>query len=333
MTCGETSRFHAKHNLPNVIPILSLGLMISTDDIRFFTAIAAARSLAAAARALDVTPSAVSQRLQSLEQRLGVQLISRSARRLTLTDEGELLVLHGGALLDEATELTEALQARRGTIAGHLRILAPLGFGRRYIAPVVAAFRARHPDVSIELELSDRPGRAAAGAWDVMIHIGALKDSTLRLQRLAPNERYLCASPAYLKRRGMPASPQDLRSHQCIALRENEEDVTLWRFSRKRAASEPDVVRIEPMLSSNDGEVVKAWALADHGLIVRSEWDVAEDLAAGRLVRVLPNFRLPPADIVALLNPGRSGRARRTQAFVEHLRAALSPPPWRGRPR
>lgn len=307
--------------------------MISTDDIRFFLAIAAARSLAAAARALDVTPSAVSQRLQSLEQRLGVQLVSRSARRLTLTDEGELLVLRGGTLLDEAAELTDALQARRGTIAGHLRVLAPLGFGRRYIAPIVAAFRSRHPEVSVELELSDRPGRAAAGAWDVMIHIGTLKDSTLRLLHLAPNERYLCASPAYLKRQGTPARPQDLRSHQCIALRENEEDVTLWRFSRRRAASEPDVVRIEPMLSSNDGEVVKAWALADHGLIVRSEWDVAEDLAAGRLVRVLPNHRLPPADIVALLNPGRSGRARRTQAFVEHLRAALAPPPWRGRTR
>ncbi|WP_347337382.1 LysR substrate-binding domain-containing protein [Bradyrhizobium tropiciagri] len=297
-------------------------------------AIAAARSLAAAARALDVTPSAVSQRLQSLEQRLGVQLVSRSARRLTLTDEGELLVLRGGTLLDEATELTEALQARRGTIAGHLKILAPLGFGRRYIAPVVAAFRSRHPEVSIELELSDRPGRAAVSAWDVMIHIGALKDSTLRLQRLAPNERFLCASPAYLKRWGTPARPQDLRLHQCIALRENEEDVTLWRFSRKRAASEPDVIRIEPMLSSNDGEVVKAWALADHGLIVRSEWDVAEDLAAGRLVRVLPNHRLPPADIVALLNPGRSGRqahaglrrapARRACAAAVARQAALT---------
>ncbi|WP_420967644.1 LysR substrate-binding domain-containing protein [Bradyrhizobium sp. B120] len=333
MTSGETSRFHAKYNLPNVILRLSLNLMLSTDDIRFFLAIAAARSLAAAARALDVTPSAVSQRLQSLEQRLGVQLVSRSARRLTLTDEGELLVLRGGTLLDEATELTEALQARRGTIAGHLKILAPLGFGRRYIAPVVAAFRSRHPDVSVELELSDRPGRAAASAWDVMIHIGALKDSTLRLQRLAPNERFLCASPAYLKHRGTPAGPQELRGHQCIALRENEEDVTLWRFSRRRAPAEPDVIRIEPMLSSNDGEVVKAWALADHGLIVRSEWDVAEDLAGGRLVRVLPNFRLPPADIVALLNPGRSGRARRTQAFVEQLRAALAPPPWRNRPR
>jgi len=241
-------------------------------------------------------------------------------------------VLRGGALLDEATELTEALQARRGTISGHLKIVAPLGFGRRYIAPAVVAFRSRYPDVSVELDLSDRLGRAAAGAWDIMIHIGVLKDSTLRLQHLAPNERYLCASPAYLKRRGVPASPQDLRAHDCIALRENDEDVTLWRFSRKRGSSQPDVVRIEPALSSNDGDVVKAWALADCGLIVRSEWDVSEDVSAGRLVRVLPSFRLAPADIVALLNPGRGGRARRTQAFVEHLRAGLSPPPWRRQP-
>lgn len=303
--------------------------MLSTDDIRFFVAIAAASTLAAAARALDVTPSAVSQRLQGLEQRLGGQLVSRSARRLTLTDEGELLLSRGRALLDETAELTEALLARRGTITGHLKILAPLGFGRRYIAPAVAAFRSSHPDVSVELELSDRPGRAAAGSWDIMVHIGTLKDSALRLQRLAANERYLCASPAYLKRRGVPAGPRDLRGHDCIALRENEEDVTLWRFSRKRAKSPAEVVRIEPMLSSNDGEVVKAWALADRGLIVRSEWDVADDLAAGRLVRVLSNYQLPPADVVALLNPGRGGRARRTQAFLESLRARLSPQPWR----
>ncbi|KJC42951.1 LysR family transcriptional regulator [Bradyrhizobium sp. LTSP885] len=303
--------------------------MLSTDDIRFFVAIAAANTLAAAARALDVTPPAVSQRLQGLERRLGVQLVSRSARRLTLTDEGELLLLRGRALLDDAAELTDALQARRGTITGHLKILAPLGFGRRYIAPAIAAFRSRHPDASVDLELSDRLGRATAGSWDIMIHIGVLKDSALQLQRLASNERYLCASPAYLKRKGAPVSPPDLRGHDCIALRENEEDVTLWRFSRKRAGSAPEVVRIEPTLSSNDGEVVKAWALADCGLIVRSEWDVAEDLAAGRLVRVLQNHRLPPADVVALLNPGRGGRARRTQAFLESLRAGLSPPPWR----
>jgi DNA-binding transcriptional LysR family regulator len=302
--------------------------MLSTDDIRFFVAIAAASTLAAAARALDVTPPAVSQRLQALERRLGVQLVSRSARRLTLTDEGELLVQRGRALLDDATELTDTLLARRGTITGHLKILAPLGFGRRYIAPVVAAFRARYPDVSVDLELSDRLGRAAASSWDIMIHIGALKDSALRLQRLAPNERRLVASPAYLKRRGAPVRPRDLREHDCIALRENEEDVTLWRLSRPRPKSS-EVVRIEPMLSSNDGEVVKAWALAGCGLIVRSEWDVADDVSAGRLVRVLPGYRLPPADVVALLNPGHGGRARRTQAFLEQLRAALSPPPWR----
>ena len=301
--------------------------MLSTDDIRFFLAIAAANTLAAAARALDVTPPAVSQRLQGLEHRLGVQLVSRSARRLTLTDEGELLLLRGRSLLDDTAELTETLLARRGTITGHLKVLAPLGFGRRYIAPVIAAFRAQYPEVSVELELSDRLGRAA-GSWDIMIHIGTLKDSSLRLQRLASNERYLVASPAYLKRRGLPAHPRDLREHDCIALRENEEDVTLWRFSRTRPKSS-EVVRIEPMLSSNDGDVVKAWALAGCGLIVRSEWDVAEDIAAGRLVQVLPSYRLPSADVVALLNPGRGGRARRTQAFLDSLRASLAPPPWR----
>jgi DNA-binding transcriptional LysR family regulator len=307
--------------------------MLSTDDIRFFAAIADAPSLAAAARALDVTPPAVSLRLRNLEQRLGVQLVSRSARRLTLTDEGELLIRKGRTLLDDAARLTDALLARRGTIAGHLRLLAPLGFGRRYVAPAAAAFKASYPEVTVELALSDRPGRASTRtveeSWDIMIHIGTLKDSSLRVLRLAPNERLLCGAPAYLKRCGVPKSPQELHGHACIALRENEEDVTLWRFTQMGSRRSVETIRIEPALASNDGDVVKAWALAGHGLVVRSEWDVAADLRHGRLVRLLPDYRLPPADIVALLGADRGGRARRTQAFLERLRATLAPPPWR----
>ena len=116
-----------------------------------------------------------------------------------------------------------------------------------------------------------------------MIHIGTLKNSALRIARLAPNERYLVGSPAYIKRHGAPDKPGDLRQHACLALRENDEDVTLWHFARDRGKRAPDIIRIDPMLASNDGEVVKAWSLAGIGLILRSEWDVADDLRSGHV--------------------------------------------------
>ncbi|ODA20018.1 LysR family transcriptional regulator, partial [Achromobacter xylosoxidans] len=252
--------------------------MITTDDLRFFLSLAATSSLAQAARALDVTPPAVTQRLHALEKRLGVRLVNRSGRGTALTDEGRLLALRAGQICGELNELADELAGRRGVVAGHLRVVAPLGFGQRYVAGLVAGFRDGQADVTASLTLSDGPPRLASDDWDVMIHIGELRDSTLVAYPLAPNRRILCASPAYLARHGAPAKPEDLRDHDCIALRENEEDVTLWRFKRGRG---PAVgVRIAPVLSSNAGAVAVAWALAGHGIVARSEWDVAEHVKA-----------------------------------------------------
>jgi DNA-binding transcriptional LysR family regulator len=303
-------------------------LTLTTQDLHFFAAIARAGSLAATARTLDVTLSAVSQRLQTLERRLGVRLVVRSARRLTLTDEGQLLATRGQALVDELTALAETVTHRRDVVAGHLRVLAPFGFGRAHVAPAVATFGARYPDVTIELHLTDRLGRVPDSSWDVAVHIGVLHDSTLVAHPLAPNSRVACAAPALLARHGAPASPDDLRRLPCIALRENDEDVTLWRFTAPDGTAAS--VRVEPRLASNDGEIVREWALQGLGVIVRSEWSVASELRDGRLVRVLEAYTQPPADVVALVAP-RHGRAARTQAFLKHLRAALTPAPWRTR--
>lgn len=218
--------------------------MITTDDLRFFLSLAATSSLAQAARALDVTPPAVTQRLHALEKRLGVRLVNRSGRGTALTDEGRLLALRAGQICGELNELADELAGRRGVVAGHLRVVAPLGFGQRYVAGLVAEFRQHSDNVTASLVLSDGPPRLASDDWDVMVHIGELRDSTLVAYPLAPNRRILCASPAYLARHGAPAKPEDLRDHDCIALRENEEDVTLWRFKRGRG---PVVgVRIAP---------------------------------------------------------------------------------------
>ncbi|MDB4914007.1 MAG: LysR substrate-binding protein [Gemmatimonadetes bacterium] len=309
--------------------MLSSSLKLSNADLQFFSEVAVSNTLGAAARALSISVSAVSQRLSLIEQRLGVRLVERSGRQLRLTDEGEVLLVRGRAILNDLVDLTESLASRRGVVTGHLRVLAPLGFGRRYVARAAGAFAARHVGVTLDLMLSDRLGHLHDGGWDLAIHIGVLRDSSLAIQRLAPNQRFVCASPEYLGRHGTPESPAELKAHACIALRENEEDVTLWHFTTPDGSAMH--VRIEPRLSSNDGEVVRRWALDGHGIIMRSEWSVARDLAAGRLVRLLPAYDLPDADIVAFVGP-RGVRPARTTHFLQWMRTALTPPPWRPRP-
>jgi DNA-binding transcriptional LysR family regulator len=246
---------------------------------------------------------------------------------MVLTDEGNHLADRGRLILAEIGELADTLAARRTVVSGHLRIVAPLGFGRRYVTPVVGQFRTMYPEVTLSLMLADRPAQLANDASDLMLYVGQLRNSSRVARYLAPNERFLCASPEYLGRAGVPSEPIDLLKHDCIALRENDEDVTMWRFNSIQRGR-PVGIRVEPILSSNDGEVTHAWALAGAGLIIRSEWDVAEDLRAGRLVRVLQDWKLPPANIVALLGT-RHGRSARTVRFLEHLHAMLTPVPWR----
>jgi DNA-binding transcriptional LysR family regulator len=300
--------------------------MITSQDLEFFGVVSSASSLAAAARALDVSPSAVTQRLRQLELRLGVRLLERTSRRLHLTAEGQLLAQRGAAVLADLEELTEALVERRQVVTGHLRVAAPFGFGRRYVAPAMAALRSRHPEVKLTLTLFEDPVGVRGDAWDVLIHVGPLTDSTLTLHRLAPNRRMLCAAPSYLEQHGLPDRPEALRQHACAVIREDQSDVTLWRFSH--AEEEPVTTRVQPALSSNDGEVIKQWGLAGLGVIVRSEWDVVEELRQGRLVALLPDWQLPDADVVALLG-ARGGRVARTARFLESLRAMLQPVPWR----
>lgn len=302
--------------------------MISSEDLRFFNVLAQCASLAEAARRMDVTPSAVTQRLQALEARIGIRLIDRSGRRMVLTDEGHLVATHGTIVTEAMETLSEALANRKNAVSGHLRIAAPHGFGRLHVAPVVDAFAKVHPGVTVTLELSDHPGAQLLESSDVIVHIGPPGAQNQIVTTLAPNRRILCASPRYLAGAAPIQSPSDLLRHRCLVVRENDEDVTLWRFTH--ASREPETVRIRPAMCSNDGAVVRDWALAGQGVAIRSEWNVAADLAAGRLKRVLASWEAPAADVVAMLGT-RFGRSARTTAFLAMLRQALSPAPWRRR--
>ncbi|OBQ74210.1 LysR family transcriptional regulator [Mesorhizobium erdmanii] len=300
--------------------------MISTDDLTFFHVVATAPSLAEAARRLDVTPPAVTQRLRALEGRVGVKLIERTSRGLSLTDEGELVASEGATIIAAVDDLSERLASRTSQVRGHLRVAAPYGFGRRYIAPIVQEFASKHPAVSVTLELFESPIRQMSESWDIVVHIGSLPESDRPVTTLAPNQRVLCASPGYLRHSLPILKPGELVLHRCLALRENNEDVTLWRFAHSKHGN--TTVRVKPSMSSNDGEIVRDWALAGLGVMVRSEWDVADDLAAGRLQAILPYWSSPQADVVALLH-ARHGRSSRTNKFLQALRDSLNPPPWR----
>lgn len=301
--------------------------MLSTDDLRFFCSLAGQPSLSATARLLDVTPSSVTQRLQAIEDKLQLKLANRQGRGVTLTEEGQLLAERAQAILAQVEALHVALHEQRDELAGRLRILAPMGFGSAHIAPLAARFRARHPSLALELELSDRPNQRLHEGWDAVIHIGPLRDSSLRQQVLARNRRYLCAAPAYLARHGTPRTLDELAKHACLALRENEEDATRWKL-QPPGAGQYRTLRIEPPLASNDGRVIKQWALDGHGIMQRSEWDVAAELRSGLLCRVLPDHALPEADIVALLPAHAQQRPLRTRRFIDYLKQEFAHPPW-----
>ena len=301
--------------------------MVSSEDLRFFHAIVTEKTLAAASRVLNVTPPSVTQRLKLLEKKLAVKLLNRGSRGIELTEEGKILHSHTVRILTDVEQLQGLFLEDKNKTRGTLRVLAPLGFGNAHIATIMGDFQKLHPQLSIELKLSDKPNWDDSHLWDMIIYIGDLRDSSLKLVKLASNQRFLCASPGYIELHGVPKLPKQLFCHDCIALRENSEDVTLWRFRDNKSETE-EAIRIVPKLESNEGGVVKEWALKDLGIIMRSEWDVQKELTEGNLVRLLSNYSMPSADIVALLGNDASARTARTTEFLEYLKQRMAKKPW-----
>jgi LysR family transcriptional activator of dmlA len=287
----------------------------ANSEMSFFVLLARHASLAATARELGITPPATTKRLAQLEKRLGVRLVNRTTRRLSLTDEGERYLVHAQRILSEIREMEDEVSSSRAAPKGLLRLNATLGFGRTTIAPVVSAFVRKHPEVEVRLQLTDRPIDLVEEAFDLGIRFGELPDTRLAARRLLSNRRFLCAAPAYLKRAGWPASPEELAQHQCIIHRQNDDEGSLWRLARGRIN---EAVRVHGKLSSNDGDVVLGWALEGQGILLRSEWDAAKYLESGRLQVVLPEYRLAPADLYAYYPGGRQISAR-VRSFIDFL--------------
>ncbi len=299
-----------------------------TADMVFFVLVARHGSLAAAARALDLTPPAATKRLAQLEARLGVRLVNRTTRRISLTGEGETYLADATRILASIREMEDAVSGGRAAPRGLLRVNATLGFGRTTIAPIVSAFAQRYPQVEVRMEVTDRPVDLVESGFDLAIRFGALPDQRLNARRVMSNRRFLCASPLYLQRHGAPVTLADLARHRCIVHRQNDEAHGVWRFAAGDGEEHSEVVKVHGARSSNDGDIVLGWALDGHGILVRSEWDLARYVESGRLKIVLPQYRLPSADLyVYYLN--RRNQAARTRAFIdflaEHFRRRAAP--------
>lgn len=287
--------------------------MDQLKQIESFVAVSIRGSLSAAARAEGVTPAVIGRRLDGLEQRLGVRLLLRTTRSVTLTFEGSAFFEDCQRILNDLSNAEAAVSLGSVKASGHLRISAPAGFGRRHVAPLVRDFLDAHPEVSCALDLSDRLVDLVNEGIDCAIRIGDLGDSSLVSVRLAENRRVVVASPAYLAAHGVPTTPADLGDHVCLSLGQQRG----WQF--RDASGEVITVKVGGRFECNDGAVLHEWALAGHGLAWRSLWEVDADLRAGRLVSVLDDVAAPANGIHAVF-PQRRNLALRVRLFIDFLK-------------
>jgi len=304
--------------------------MAKLKQIETFVAVATRGSLTAAARAEDVAPAIIGRRLDALEQRLGVKLLLRTTRRITLTHEGSAFLEDCQRLLADFANAEASVSAGGVKASGHLRMTAPAGFGRRHVAPLVPRFRELHSEVSISLNLSDRVVDLAGEGFDCAVRVGDMPDSSLVSVRLADNRRLCVATPTYLKRHGTPQHPSDLARFDCLALSSDASQTRGWAFKVPKGDGS-ELVYLKPAgpLDCSDGQVLHDWCLAGYGIAWRSTWEVEAEIAAGSLVALLEDFAAPANGIYALF-PHAKHLPLRVRLWIDFLKHHYGQPGfWR----
>ena len=300
-------------------------------DLELLLAIREHGSLSGAAAAADVVPSVITKRLAALETRLGLKLFQRTTRRVVPTAEGEGLCDRAVGLLAGFQAMEAELQERHKDPVGRIRLAATFGFGRVWLGPAIAEFQQRHPQLEVQVQLTEQLPDLAVEGFDGAVWLWAVRGQRATEwtgRRLARNQRVLVASPAYLKRHGTPAAVEELPQHDCLVVRENEQ-FDIWRLQRERDRAEVRV-RVGGPLSSNSGGLVRDWCLAGHGIMLRSLWDIAGALASGELARVLPSYAMTDADI-HWLAPQTASTPKRIRLLVDFLAERFRPEPWKPR--
>ncbi|WP_348756832.1 LysR family transcriptional regulator [uncultured Aquincola sp.] len=291
-------------------------------QIESFVAVATKGSLTAAAQLEGVAPAVVGRRIDALEARLGVKLLVRTTRRITLTHEGSAFLEDCQRLLADLANAESGVSAGGARASGLLRITAPAGFGRRHVAPLVPQFLAAHPDVHVSLNLADRVVDIVHEGFDCAIRVGDLPDSSLVSVRLADNRRLCVATPAYLKRAGIPKQPSDLARHECLTLSSDASQSRGWAFAMEGRTHH---LRPSGRLDCSDGQVLHDWCLAGLGIAWRSTWEVEAEIARGELQTVLDDFIAPPNGIYAVF-PHAKHLPLRVRLWIDFVKQRYADP-------
>lgn len=295
------------------------------QEMRAFTAVVDMGSFVGGADALDLSKAAVSRQVADLESRLGVRLLHRTTRRLSLTEDGEVFYARSKDLLASLDEMETEVAERRGHAVGLLKVTAPVSFGLLHLAPLWPAFMAMHPQLRLEVTLADRFVDLVEEGMDLAVRIARLESSSLVSRRLASTRLILCASPRYLKKHGRPRHPSDLARHLVIAysLLSLGDD---WQFTGPDGTVH---VRVQPRMRTNSGDTCRAVALGHEGIVLEPSFMLADDLAAGRLVQVLPEWRSLELGIYAVY-PSRKFVSPKVRVLIDFLAQALADRTWAG---
>ncbi len=314
--------------------------MDKLKQLESFVSVVARGSLTGAAKAEGVAPAVMGRRLDALEERLGVKLLVRTTRRISLTHEGSAFLEDCQRLLADLSDAEASVSAGGVKASGHLRITAPAGFGRRHVAPLVTRFRELHADVTMSLNLSDRVVDLAGEGFDCAVRVGDMPDSSLVSVRMADNRRLCVATPRYLQTRGTPKHPSELAKFDCLTLSSDASQTRGWAFRVPRNAQgqqlggvltdtvadqDHEVVHLKPggPLDCSDGQVLHDWCLAGYGIAWRSTWEVESEIAAGLLVPVLEAFAAPANGIYAVF-PQRKHLPLRVRLWIDFLKQNYS---------
>ena len=303
--------------------------MAKLKQLESFVSVATRGSLTAAAKAEGVAPAIMGRRLDALEGRLGVKLLVRTTRRISLTHEGSAFLEDCQRLLIDVANAEASVSAGGVKASGHLRITAPAGFGRRHVAPLVTRFREQHADVTISLNLSDRVVDLAGEGFDCAIRVGDMPDSSLVSVRMADNRRLCVATPDYLRRHGTPQQPSELARFDCLTLSSDASQTRGWAF---RINGELQHLKPGGPLDCSDGQVLHDWCLAGYGIAWRSTWEVEAEIAAGKLVAVLQDFDAPANGIFAVF-PQRKHLPLRVRLWIDFLKHSYGQPEFWTAPR
>lgn len=287
----------------------------SLEDLNVFVHVARRSSFASAASELGMSAAFISKRIRLLEQNLGVRLLHRTTRRVSVSDDGERIYQWALRILDSVQRMGDDVSAQHREPSGQLRIASSLGLGRRFVAPALSELAARHPQLDIRLDVQDRLVDLIDEGFDLDVRVGNEIDPHLIAKPLARNRRVLCAAPAYLERRGTPRTLAELGGHDCLVIKERDRPFGVWHLQGPEGE---ESVKVTGPLSSNHGEVAHQWCIDGRGILLRSWWDVHDSLEDGRLVQVLPEYQ-QPADIWAVYTAPLASSAK-VRVAVEFLR-------------